>query len=334
MATRHDPATATFRLPPMGLYETILVPLDGSPFAEAALRPAAELATRAGATVHLASALHDEGGELVPVDLPVPPEHDRPLREVAALERYLGEVSDRLEQEWECRVETEVLGDTTVVDVLVDHAERIGADLMVAATHARGAMLRTLLGSTAADFVHRAPCPVLLIPSAEPQPDEDTPLQGEVARVVAALDPSGDSDLPVVSHAFEWARLWDATIDLVEVVLASPLPDDATLAMSPGAGATMDVENARIVEGRLERIAEELRTRGADVRVEVPVGTRAADTIVEHVESNAADLVIAGRHERGFVERVVLGSESDRLIRRLRSVGILVCPLEARQPNG
>jgi len=49
---------------------------------------------------------------------------------------------------------------------IVSFAWRDRADLLVLATHGRGAMKRALIGSTAFSVVRRAPCPVLLVPPA------------------------------------------------------------------------------------------------------------------------------------------------------------------------
>jgi nucleotide-binding universal stress UspA family protein len=49
------------------------------------------------------------------------------------------------------------------VEVIVQHAETIGAELVVLGTHGRSAFKRLTLGSTAASVVERAPCSVLVV---------------------------------------------------------------------------------------------------------------------------------------------------------------------------
>ena len=60
---------------------------------------------------------------------------------------------------------------------------------------------------------------------------------------------------------------------------------------------------------------------------EILQAANVADTVLERAEENAADLLVVGRHERGVWERLWKGSESDRLARHVRTVGLLVCPL-------
>jgi universal stress protein A len=47
---------------------------------------------------------------------------------------------------------------------LVRYAKEIGADLVVLGTHGRSGVAHAVLGSVAERVVHRAPCPVLVVP--------------------------------------------------------------------------------------------------------------------------------------------------------------------------
>ena len=259
----------------MDQYRRILVPLDGTPFAEAALRPAAELASRAGASLHLATALPQEAGQLVTVE-PVPPDELESFQRAGDLEEYLGEVCDRVREEWGCEVSSRLLPPEPRADALVGYAEELGADLVVAATHSRGVIARSLLGSMAADLVHDMPCPVLLVPSADPEPDPNlTPLQGAVKSVVTALDPVGDPDDAILNHALTQVELWNATLQLVQVVLSQPPAVDpgGTGPISVGTGVVLDEANRKAAETRLEAFVSDLRDRGVDAHARVLLGS-------------------------------------------------------------
>jgi len=58
--------------------------------------------------------------------------------------------------------EATVLGGSGV-DVIVQYAETIGAELVVVGTHGRSGFKRLTLGRTAASVVERAPCSVLVV---------------------------------------------------------------------------------------------------------------------------------------------------------------------------
>ena len=83
--------------------------------------------------------------------------------------------------------------------------------------------------------------------------------------------------------------------------------------------------------GLLERTADEARDkldeklksvltdteRAALNVVESAVGTgQPADEIVEYADNNAVDLIVIGTHGRGGVERMWLGSVTEKVLRR------------------
>jgi nucleotide-binding universal stress UspA family protein len=50
--------------------------------------------------------------------------------------------------------------------MLVDHAKKVGASLIVVGTHGRTGIEHVLMGSVAERVVQRAACPVLVVPQA------------------------------------------------------------------------------------------------------------------------------------------------------------------------
>ncbi len=74
----------------------------------------------------------------------------------ARLARHLAEASKH-------QIEFEVLHGASPEGAVADFAGRMGASLVVATTHGRTGLSRLRIGSTAAGFVRRAPCPVLLV---------------------------------------------------------------------------------------------------------------------------------------------------------------------------
>jgi len=149
------PATCT-RTWPVGGPRRILVPLDGSGFAEAALAPASELARLTGADILLAQAVGPPG----PRYLSTYGAHD-PEAEVAAARAYLDPVAARLAAN----------GVRVAVRVEVGLPERAIAalahgndvDLVAMATHGYGGLSRFVAGSVATGLLQRASTPVLLV---------------------------------------------------------------------------------------------------------------------------------------------------------------------------
>ncbi|MCL6512081.1 MAG: universal stress protein [Anaerolineae bacterium] len=139
------------------MFKKILVPLDGSSFAEEALPHARELAECGGAEIILARV--DEPYE-PPPGIFVPATAIPEVVRLSAGE-YLEQLVSRLKLAG-FKVESVVL-DGKVADALLKYAREEGVDLIVMSTHGRTGISRLLMGSVAEQIVHGAHCPVLLM---------------------------------------------------------------------------------------------------------------------------------------------------------------------------
>lgn len=142
----------------------ILVPLDGSAFAEEALAVARELAERIG-------------GELLLVQSVVPPLHGQTTpdgriistvdQELAALRAdvhdYLQHVAQRLAADTDGRPISIEVRVGPPVETIVEAAREREAAIVVMATHGRTGLARLLLGSVAAGVVHAGDRAVVLV---------------------------------------------------------------------------------------------------------------------------------------------------------------------------
>jgi len=133
--------------------DALLVPLDESPSAEAALPIAAALASVCG-------------GRLVLVRGPDrPPPGVRPSEvsgsAVSYAEEYLAEHAGRLRAQG-LQVETATLPEGPVAQLIIDEAKDRSVDLVVMATHGRSGLGRVVYGGTSNAVLARCPVPVLL----------------------------------------------------------------------------------------------------------------------------------------------------------------------------
>ena len=137
---------------------SILVPLDGSQVAEAALAPAKELAQKFGAEIVLAQVL-SWAGQAYLFDVPGTTVAEIDVEMTKAAAEYLARVAGTLGTERPAKAD--VLHGMPA-EALIDLVERDALDLVVMTTHGRGGLSRAALGSVA-DRVLHASCPVLLI---------------------------------------------------------------------------------------------------------------------------------------------------------------------------
>lgn len=81
----------------------------------------------------------------------------------------------------------------------------------------------------------------------------------------------------------------------------------------------------------LEKLAEEARARGVDVRQVVVQGKPSAE-IVRFAEDEKVDLIVLGTHGKGMLDHALFGSTTERVIRRA-PCPVLSCRLAAAAPK-
>jgi nucleotide-binding universal stress UspA family protein len=155
----------------------ILVPLDGSRLAEAALGEAVELAG-AGATLVLLRAAE---APLRPLSDPT----DAQVEVVREAEAYLESVAKRAREACVAQVETSVWYGPPG-DAIIDTARARGIDLIVMSSHGRSGLGRVVFGSVAETVLRGTRTPILLIrPDGAPveKPGGGGARPAEVSRV-------------------------------------------------------------------------------------------------------------------------------------------------------
>ena len=140
----------------------VLVPTDFSDHADRALTVAIELAKPLGATIDL---LHVSTspmpivasiGGSIPPPLPLPTPD-----ELMSIQRTLDERAEQVRSAGlECS--TAIVEGQAPVEI-VSQSRKIGADLIVMATHGRTGVKRLVIGNVAEKIVRHAPCPVLTV---------------------------------------------------------------------------------------------------------------------------------------------------------------------------
>ena len=168
----------------------ILVPLDGSTFAEAALGPAAKLAGETKAEVHLVSVISGEkahkSGRLrgdssegyasshfdalgISPHSGLPESRRQPMVESQgqALEREVHETGDYLSKMagsfHPLEVKSQVVVGEHVAEELQSYAHREAIDLIAMASHGRTGLAHILLGSVAMELLKKGETPLMLI---------------------------------------------------------------------------------------------------------------------------------------------------------------------------
>jgi nucleotide-binding universal stress UspA family protein len=137
-----------------GMYQSILVPLDGSALAEAILPEIEKLARCMGARILL---LRVSRAHVFPGKDPTKAE----IQVVRRAEEYVAEIRDRLAAKG-LDAEAHVRYGAVAEEILT-HSARNEVDLIAMSTHGRSGLGRWALGSVAEKIVRRSEKPVLLM---------------------------------------------------------------------------------------------------------------------------------------------------------------------------
>jgi nucleotide-binding universal stress UspA family protein len=313
--------------PEVSMKHRIVVPLDGSRFAEQALPFAVAVCRAVSADLELV--------RVQPVVQlgPWPDDAREYLSATAA--QLLPAVGD-------AAVHTEVVldeyapldhappGSDAVADALRRHADRPDVMLIVMATHGLGGVKRAWLGSVADAFIRIAPRAVLLVrPSTE-----DFSIAAAADRgfhhIVVPLDGSETAE-KVVPLVQSFGTAFGARLTLLRVI--SPLTWEMSSAAGPVPLSHEPPLSRDAALADLERVAAELRAADVHVAVHVVQGTSPAAEITEYASTHGADLIAMGTEGAGRVRRLLLGSVTDKVV-RAGELPVLVCNVRSITAGG
>jgi nucleotide-binding universal stress UspA family protein len=321
-------------------FTRLLVPLDGSRFAEAALPLAAAVSRGSDAALELVSAYDPipppTAGGAEGAAMPVPVTVDS----LGAVPVTAGEISESLRDQRTVylRETARRLREGTGVDAAVglldgradravlERVESSGADLVVMATHGRGPMERAWLGSVADRLVRQLHVPILLVRPVEGErPDLTAPVT--VRRLLVTLDGSELAEA-VLEPALRLAAALGVPVSLLRVIGARGGLESPYIPHAAQAYREQIQEERRDAVAYLNDVAGRLDGQGVEVAERLVEEGGAARAILGTADPDGADVVAMATHGRGGVRRLVLGSVSDKVVRAAAGPVLLVRPRE------
>jgi nucleotide-binding universal stress UspA family protein len=292
----------------------LLVPLDGSAEANAALPYATALATP-GTEITLVTVLPGDvdvlglGGELASGE---PRPGDDAYKARDALER----VAAGLRQSGHS-VKTVVMAGDPAANIL-EAAEGVGATMIVMATRGRGTLGRLLHGSVADTVAREAKVPVFVVRAS-------IPVTGPVGimRLIVPLDgsPLAEESLPVAASLSRRLRTPIQLIRVVNPIELLPPAIGMAEAVPAEVYAQTEAEIEKDAHDYLDRVERKLKDEGLSVTSHVLTGPPAT-SIME--ATHDGDIVIITSNERTGVLRWIMGSVAEQLVREDQCPVILV----------
>lgn len=152
------------------MYRRILVPHDGSAFAERVLPHATELAKRYGAEIHLLEIIPIQTPGLLAPELSVDAEPDLAVQALEEAQEALREAGRARLENLATHLQREGLSarwsvvDGDPVREILAYASKNEMDLIAMASHGRSGLARAILGSVTDAILRRGDRPMLVVP--------------------------------------------------------------------------------------------------------------------------------------------------------------------------
>lgn len=288
------------------MFKRVLVPLDGSDVAEAAL---AYVALLPSDQLRLL-AVESDRADLSAVCTAA--------RDCSA---YLEGVAASLREQGR-DVDTLVAFGNPAEQILALSA---AADLVVMGSHGHGGARRFVLGSVADEVARHAPVPVMVVRGGSASPPAV-----QLTRIVVPLDGSELAEQAVPVAAALAADL-GVPVHLMRVLDIDALRATVRAGIHAAAAYMRSQDEIQhYAEEYLTERAQELRNQNLAATVEIHTGSPAV-TLLDAMRPN--DLVVMTTHGRGGVRRWLLGSVTDKLV-RAAAAPVLLVPANGPRPGG
>lgn len=260
---------------PISKRQTLMVASDGSDFSTNAIQQAIYLAKLCSSRLIAISVIKTN----LEFESVLP--HIVEKEEEEAYKHLEAAKGKAAEEGVECEIIV-TLGEEPYQDIIY-HAERNNVDMIIMGTHGRTGLKRLMMGSVTAKVIGHAPCNILVFPLHA---------SIECRHVLIATDGSPYSEA-AASEALGIAKRCGSPLTVVSVASS---PEEM-------AAAERNVKSVSAVAEKEEIRVEEVVTIG-----------KAYQAIVDTAQQKGADIIVVGSHGRTGLERLLMGSVTERVI--------------------
>ncbi len=279
---------------PMPHLENLLLSTDGSGFSEGAIREAINLARICSSRLFALSVVETN------------PEYETIAphlveREIEKAEKHLVSVKERASRE-KVTCETIVRQGEESYRFIVEEAAKKHAGIIIMGRRGRTGLKRLMMGSVTAKVIGHAPCNVLVVPKAA---------KVELKRIIVATDGSRFSEA-AAREAIGIARRTGARLTAISVV-PSETGSPFDIVHSEMQKELIGEKERKMAECNIREIRDMGDKEGVSLGSLILEG-RPYEAIVSAADERKADLVVLGSHGRTGLEKLLMGSVTERVI--------------------
>ena len=313
---------------PSGAIETLLVPTDFSEESLKALSYARALLNYFPGAVHLVYVHDVDFAYAVPALMAT-----SPLLATEEVERRYRKDLVKLAKQFDLsgsRLEQHVRTGRAYREIS-ELASKVGAQLIVIATHGRTGLRRLMLGSTAERVVRHAPCPVLVVREKEREFVDLGKGKGgakadlRISKILVPVDFS-DSSREGLLYAISFARRFGASLILLHAIQVQPFIPAAGHTVHERMPAPGVIERAARLRAR--KFLKEVDFGGVNYEMEIQAGAPAHE-ICRFAENANVELIITSTQGQTGLAHALIGSTAEHVVRYAHSPVLVVPTSEA-----
>jgi nucleotide-binding universal stress UspA family protein len=307
------------------LFRKILVPTDFSACADQAFTYGLALARRYRAEVHLLHVIGPLEGDAYSPLRHSPEAHVRQETPDKIAYNLLQTVIHRHDTEGITIKPVKQHG-SAVASVLLQYAKAESVDLIVMGTHGRHGAQRFIMGSVAERVVRQASCSVLTVREQKATMSPGIkPDKLQIQRILVPLDFSEHSEaLLRVAHAM--AVAYGAQLDLLHV---GEMPLFVGIYSGILTANDLVPEFDKHALAKLQHLWEEVGGEEVQAKLHVEEGHAAAH-IVDFAARFGVDLIVIASQGRSGIERFLIGSVAERVVRSATCPVLIFKPRRAK----
>ena len=200
-------------------------------------------------------------------------------------------------------------------------AKEKGADLAISATHGRSGLKRLILGSVTERLMRTLHCPLLIVRG----PKHDLNILSEQGlkfnKILVGCDFSEDSAL-AFQHGLSLAQEFQSELHLVHVMEPPIYLDMFKTSVEYGEELQLDLQTQ--IKNKLKNMVPKEAFNWCTPQTVLLDGP-SHEELIRYAKNNKIDLIVLGVRGQRIVERLFIGSTTDRVVRQTPCPVLSVC---------